>query len=73
MIQNIRYRVEGELVVLQVLEIGETDIYSSRSKPEWRDAKVSDLLDVPGFITKTIYVKEVERECVNTSFGGDYS
>jgi hypothetical protein len=71
MIQNIRYRVEGELVVLQVLEIEEADIYSSRRNVAWRDAKVEDLLDVPGFITKTIYVKEVERDCVNTGYGCD--
>lgn len=45
-IDKIRFRVNGEAVVLQVLEVSPRGIYECADKAEWRDAKVEDLLEV---------------------------
>jgi hypothetical protein len=46
-IQSIRFRVEGEQVVLQVLENARHyDSFAYNERGEWRDAKVTDLLEV---------------------------
>jgi K+-sensing histidine kinase KdpD len=45
-IDAIRYRAEGAMVVLQVLESFERSQYEYRDKTEWRDATVEDLLQV---------------------------
>ena len=46
-IENVRFRTEGALVVLQVCE---RKLYSNYDRePTWRDAKVEDLLEVAGF------------------------
>ena len=51
-IESIRFRTEGNLVVLQVLDLGKRSLYDIE-KAEWRDAKVEDLLDVANFTTLT--------------------
>jgi hypothetical protein len=49
-ISAIRFRAEGELLVLQVCEHTRGDnYYGTREKAEWRDAKVTDLLNVAPF------------------------
>jgi hypothetical protein len=49
MVQGVRYRVEGEFVVLQVLEQEAAWEYQHRVPSKWRDAKVTDLLNVAEF------------------------
>lgn len=50
-IQRIRFRMEGESVVLQVQEPGKPrkQYDYEDSPPTWRDAKAEDLLDVAAF------------------------
>lgn len=50
-INGIRFRAEGELVVLQVSEYKRSH-YSFESDVQWRDAKVQDLLDVADEISR---------------------
>jgi len=45
-IEAIRFRTEGALMVLQVLERSEDRIYGGSLGATWRDAKVEDMLDV---------------------------
>ena len=45
MITNVRLRTEGELVVLQVFENFPRTAYRIQDT-DWRDAKVTDLLEV---------------------------
>jgi hypothetical protein len=49
-IEGIRFRMEGELCVLQVLERQESR-YGCDQVPAWRDAKATDLLEVSRFCT----------------------
>lgn len=49
--EAFRFRVEGALVVLQVLESSESNPYFSECNRTWRDAKVTDLLDVASLIS----------------------
>jgi hypothetical protein len=44
-ITSMRFRNEGEFIVLQVSEY-ERDCYGAASKEKWRDAKTEDLLDI---------------------------
>ena len=49
-IEAIRFRAEGEFIVLQVLEKDRRNgRYSYDLPAEWRDAKVEDLLDAARF------------------------
>lgn len=51
-IEAIRFRAEGELIVLQVLDRAErTGHYSYEASGTWRDAKVEDLLSAARFTT----------------------
>lgn len=55
MIEEIRFRTEGTLVVLQV-RLHEYDQWGSIPKKTiWRDAKVEDLLEVGKIINGTSY------------------
>lgn len=50
-IDNIRFRTEGTLMVLQVLERYDLSYcHCVNDKGTWRDATVHDLLDVANFI-----------------------
>ena len=46
MIDEIRFRTENQLVILQVRLYEEDKFGQTAAKPQWRDAKVEDLLDV---------------------------
>lgn len=49
-IQKIRFRMEGEAVVLQVQEPGKRgNSHWEEKEPTWRDAKAEDLLEVAAF------------------------
>lgn len=50
-VSNIRFRAEGEFVVLQVLatEPSASSGFYANDPNEWRDAKVTDLLEVGHF------------------------
>lgn len=50
MISNIRFRLDGDKVVLQVLFENHRNHYEYEREPEWRDAKVEDLIDVVEFM-----------------------
>jgi len=47
-IRSLRFRNEGALVVLQVLQENDQDHFSHRSA-QWRDAATTDLLDAAVF------------------------
>ena len=49
MIESYRFRNEGALVVLQVIEREESGMYG-RTSTAWRDAKTEDLLEVAWLI-----------------------
>lgn len=69
-ITAIRYRTEGALVVLQVAEKIERDgPYSYSEGPKWRDAKVEDMLDVAGHVTKERVVYVPSGPCGNAIDG----
>jgi len=53
-IRAIRFRAEGETVVLQVL-IPRSIAYTMNDSGTWRDAKVEDLLDVSEFCKTDMY------------------
>ena len=55
---NIRYRTEGDLVVLQVETRSDSNYYGDRQTTTWRDAKVEDLLEVAAFVRG---VNELEK------------
>lgn len=50
-VSAIRFRNEGEFVVLQVLgsKPGQANRFLDDSREEWRDAQVTDLLEVARF------------------------
>lgn len=50
-IKGIRFRMEGELCVLQVSEKDESYTYGGHysGQAQWRDAKATDLLQVAAF------------------------
>lgn len=50
-VSAIRFRNEGEFVVLQVLgpKPGQANRFTDDSREEWRDAQVTDLLEVARF------------------------
>jgi len=55
MIEEIRFRVKGELCVLQVRLYEESYSGYTTPTPKWRDAKVEDLLEVGKIINGTSY------------------
>lgn len=49
-IEAIRFRAEGEFIVLQVLERAErAEYYTYSASGSWRDAKVEDMLEAARF------------------------
>lgn len=61
MITGIRFRNEGELLVLQVLD---SDIFTlSTPHKTWRDAKTTDLLEVSAHTSRDVdsRLSEMER------------
>ena len=52
MITSIRFRTEDGKVILQVCEYteGSWEYMGSRSKSEWRDALVEDLMNVAAYV-----------------------
>ena len=64
-VENIRFRMEGELVVLQVLKAGEYDPYLTRSqRGNWADATAQDLLDVGRYLCSE-RVSEIQNQIAN--------
>lgn len=53
-ILGIRFRVEGDTVVLQV-QVPTTPAYTYHQNTTWRDAKVEDLLEVGEFCKTDMY------------------
>ena len=51
MITNIRFRNEGELLVLQVEE---GYVFDMRDDSRWRDAKTTDLLEVSTYTLRDV-------------------
>lgn len=51
---GIRFRAEGETVVLQV-QVPTTPAYTYHQNTTWRDAKVEDLLEVGEFCKTDMY------------------
>ena len=51
MIYNIRFRTEGQLLVLQLLEMTKETTYGN-PKQTWRDATVEDLLEVASYMER---------------------
>ena len=49
MISDIRFRAEGNLVVLQVCNLIDKPYHSYERDTVWRDAKVEDLLEAAKF------------------------
>jgi len=47
----IRFRMEGALCVLQVLEEKCSEYYAPNTQSTWRDADATDLLEVAKFTT----------------------
>lgn len=64
-INDIRFRAEGALMVLQV-NVSERDDYGySRTTSKWRDATVEDMLDVVACLKRkytSIEYRQVEQE-----------
>ncbi len=60
-ISDIRFRAEGEFLVLQVLEIKERDQWYCNNESQWRDAKTEDMLNAAQFI-KAYGDDELRRE-----------
>lgn len=59
-IEAIRFRAEGELIVLQVLESQKrSGAYSYDIPAAWRDARVEDLLGVSRFTTAHDVLQEL--------------
>ncbi len=49
-IESFRFRSEGELVVLQVKQMPDRGAYEWEREGTWRDAKVTDLIDIADLI-----------------------
>jgi hypothetical protein len=62
MITGIRFRNEGELLVLQV-ESRDPDVFNHSRPSLWRDAKTTDLLEVSAHTSRDVdsRLSEMER------------